>query len=160
MAPKNALPDTCRSSDGVDEAEHNGGKSKNDYTRNVIVSAALANPSSSHEASAVTLEGMLSLKPADAIETALSAQILTANDAALELYRRAWKPDLSFEVRAKYLALADRAARTVAILSDALHRRQGGGQQQIVVKHIAVNADQAIVTDQVVTGRYGGGEGR
>jgi hypothetical protein len=76
------------------------------------------------------------------------------------LYRRAWKPDLSFEVRAKYLGLADKAARTVAILSDALYRRQGGGQQQIVVKHISVTADQAIVADKIVTGRDGGGDDR
>jgi hypothetical protein len=158
MTTKLALAENSRSSDVVDERENSGGKNNNDYMTNVIVSAALASPSRSKEASAVTLQGMLSLKRADAIETALSAQILTANDAALELYRRAWRPDQSFEVRAKYLALADKAARTVAVLSDALHRRQGGGQQQIVVKHIAVNADQAIVTDQVVTGRHRSGE--
>jgi hypothetical protein len=74
------------------------------------------------------------------------------------LYRRAWRPDQSFEVRAKYLALADKAARTVAVLSDALHRRQGGGQQQIIVKHVTVTAEQAVVADQIVTGRHGGGE--
>jgi hypothetical protein len=159
MTDKNALSDTVRS-EGRNEPENSGGNSPSDYDKNVMASAALANPSSSEEAAAVTLQGMLSLKPADAIETALSAQVLTANDTALELYRRAWKPDLSFEVRAKYLGLADKAARTVAILSDALYRRQGGGQQQIVVKHISVTADQAIVADKIVTGRDGGGDDR
>ena len=108
----------------------------------------------------MTFNGIHSLKPADAIEMALSAQIVTANDAALELYRRAWLPNQTLEVRAKYLALADKAARTVAALSDALHRRRGGGQQQIIVKHVTVTAEQAVVADQIVTGRSGGGDER
>ena len=50
MTTKLALAENSRSSDVVDEPENSGGKSTNDYTRNVIVSAALANPSPSKEA--------------------------------------------------------------------------------------------------------------
>jgi hypothetical protein len=50
------------------------------------------------------------------------------------------------------MALADKAARTVALLSERIDQHRTRGQQQIVVKHVTVHADQAVVTDQVVTG--------
>jgi hypothetical protein len=53
------------------------------------------------------------------------------------------------------MALADMASRTVALLSERLDQHRNRGQQQIVVKHVTVNADQAVVADQVVT--TGGG---
>jgi hypothetical protein len=81
----------------------------------------------------------------------LSAQMIAANTAALDMYRRAWIDEQSFDVRTKHLALADKAARTVAVLAEALDRHHGRGQQQITVKHVTVNADQAVVADQVVT---------
>src|SRR4051794_17187084 len=73
---------------------------------------------------------------------------------------RAWFPEQPFEARTKYLALADKAARTVAVLTEALDRHRGRGQQQITVKHVTVNADQAVVADQVVTGGGGDGSGK
>jgi hypothetical protein len=69
----------------------------------------------------------------------------------MELYRRAWIETQSHEVRVKFLALADKAARTVAVLAQTLDRHRGGGQQ-IVVKHVTVNAEQALLTDQLITG--------
>ena len=38
--------------------------------------------------------------------------------------------------------LADKASRTVALLTERLDQRRGRGQQQIMVKHVTVNADQ------------------
>jgi hypothetical protein len=38
------------------------------------------------------------------------------------------------------------------MLTERLDQHRGRGQQQIVVKHVTVNADQALVTDSVVTG--------
>jgi hypothetical protein len=72
------------------------------------------------------------------------------------MYQRAWaQPPENFEARTRYLALADKAARTVAMLTERLDQHRGRGQQQITVKHVTVNADQAVVTDQVVTGKQG-----
>jgi hypothetical protein len=62
----------------------------------------------------------------------LSRADATANAAALDLCRRAWIPDQNIEVRAKYLALADKASRTLALLSEALDRHRGRGQQRIL----------------------------
>ena len=54
------------------------------------------------------------------------------------------------------LQLADKATRTLVMLTERLDQHRGRGQQQIVVKHVTVNADQAVVTDTVVTGKPAG----
>ena len=39
------------------------------------------------------------------------------------------------------------------MLTERLDQHRSRGQQQIIVKHVTVNADQAVVTDTVVTGK-------
>ena len=98
--------------------------------------------------------GMLDMKPADPIEGMLVTQAIAAHEAAMEMYRIGWlTTGQHFEASAKFLALADKAARTVAMLIERLDQHRGRGQQQITVKHVTVNADQAVVADQVVNGR-------
>jgi hypothetical protein len=104
--------------------------------------------------------GMMAIEPEDPLAAMLAGQMIAANEAACDMYRRAWIAEQSFDVRTKYLALADKAARTVATLAEALDRHRNRGQQQIVVKHVTVNADQAVVTDQLVSGSYAPGGGR
>jgi hypothetical protein len=93
------------------------------------------------------------MKPADPIEGMLISQIVTANEAALQFYRRGWtNTDAGyFDAGTKYLQLADKSSRTVALLTERLDQHRGRGQQQITVKHVTVNADQAVVTDQIVS---------
>jgi hypothetical protein len=43
--------------------------------------------------------------------------------------------------------MADKAQRTLAMLTERLDRHRGAGQQSITVKHVTVNADNAIVGD-------------
>ena len=96
--------------------------------------------------------GVMDMAPADPVEGILIAQLMAANEAALAMYQKGWaQPPEYFEARAKYLALADKAARTVVLLTERLDHHRGRGQQQIVVKHVTVNADQAVVTDNLVT---------
>jgi hypothetical protein len=60
-----------------------------------------------------------------------------------------------FEGGTKFLQLADKAARTVVLLTERLDHYRGRGQQQITVKHVTTNnvtADQAIIADSVTTG--------
>ena len=68
------------------------------------------------------------------------------------LRQLAWLPEQSFEALAKLLELAEKAARTVGILTERLDQHRGRGQQQITVKHVTVNADQALVADNITTG--------
>jgi hypothetical protein len=111
------------------------------------------------QAGSAVAAGLVDMKPADPVEGILIAQLATANEAALSLYQRAraCPPDHHFEAHTKYLQLADKASRTVAMLTERLDQHRGRGQQQITVKHVTVNADQAVVTDQVLSG--GGREG-
>ncbi len=97
--------------------------------------------------------GMLDMKPTDPIEGMLTAQAIAAHEAAMRMYGLGWQNIRYFEASTKYLALADKAARTVAMLTERLDQHRGRGQQQITVKHVTVNADQAVVTDQIVSGR-------
>jgi hypothetical protein len=94
------------------------------------------------------------MNPADPIEGILIARLVVANEAALSMYRRAWGclPDHYFEAHTRYLQLADKAARTVAMLTERLDQHRGRGHQQIVVKHVTVNADQAMVAESIVAG--------
>ena len=111
----------------------------------------------SHAGSAA-MAGVVDMNPSDQIEGMLISQLVVANEAALTPYRRAWACDPAdyFEAHTKNLQLADKASRTVALLSERLHHHRGRGQQHITVKHVTVNADQALVTDQIVSGKDAG----
>ena len=50
------------------------------------------------ERSVGALTGQIGIDPRDPVEGMLGAQMLAANAAALDLYRRAWLPGQSFEV--------------------------------------------------------------
>jgi hypothetical protein len=113
----------------------------------------LKNAEAVSDAGSAVMAGVADVKPADPIEGVLTSQIVTANEAALEFYRRGWINTAAgyFDAGTKYLQLADKSSRTVALLTERLDQHRGRGQQQITVKHVTVNADQAVVTDQIVT---------
>lgn len=145
-------------SDGVDPSANGArkplGGSKYDEWNNrlssLMTSALPLNPLDKEtcgEAVMATLSGMIDINPADPIEGMIAAQLIAANEAALAMYRRAWQqPPENFEARTKYLALADKAARTVMLLTERLDHHRGRGQQKIVVQYTTVNADQAVVS--------------
>jgi len=131
----------------------------NDRLSNLVASAVPVNFKDHEEVQASTLaifSGMFDINPVDPIEAILVGQVVAANEASLAMYRKGWsQPPEYFEARTKYLALADKASRTVALLTERLDRHRGRGQQQITVKHVTTNnvtADQAIIADSVTTG--------
>jgi len=139
-----------------------GGKADewNDRLSNLTVSALpiahSKNNDSITEACLAVSYGVIDMAPADPVEGILIAQLIAANEAALAMYQKGWaqQPEF-FEVRTKYLQLADKAARTVMMLTERLDHHRGRGQQQITVKHVTTNnvtADQAIIADSVTTG--------
>ena len=106
------------------------------------------------QAGSAVAAGIMDMKPADPVEGILISQLAVANEAALKLYQLAWLNSGHFEAHTKYLQLADKATRTVALLTERLDHHRNRGQQQIVVQHTTtVNANQAVVTDSVVTGK-------
>ena len=113
----------------------------------------LKNANAVSDAGSAVMAGVVDMKPADPIEGALISQIAVANEAALEFYRRGWANTAAgyFDAGTKYLQLADKSSRTVALLTERLDQHRNRGQQQITVKHVTVNANQALVTDQIVS---------
>ena len=115
-----------------------------------------SNTKSSNEAITAVCNAMVDMAPADPIEGILIGQIVAANETSLAMYRKGWaQPPEYFAARTKYLQLADKAARTVMMLTERLDHHRGRGQQQITVKHVTTNnvmADQAIIADSITTG--------
>jgi hypothetical protein len=109
-----------------------------------------------NEATKAVCQATADLAPTDPIEGILIAQLMAANEASLAMYRKGWaQPPEYFQARTKYLQLADKAARTVMLLTERLDHHRGRGQQHITVKHVTTNnvtAEQAIIADSVTTG--------
>jgi hypothetical protein len=133
----------------------------NDLTVNALPIAHSKNRETITTAAVAVCRGTMDIAPADPVEGILIAQLMAANEASLAMYSKGWaQPAEYFQARTKYLQLADKAARTVMMLTERLDHHRGRGQQQITVKHVTTNnvtADQAIVADRVTTG---GGEAR
>jgi hypothetical protein len=110
----------------------------------------------SNEAIKAVIQATADIAPADPVEGILIAQLMAANEAALAMYRKGWaQPPEYFAARTKYLQLADKATRTVMMLTERLDHHRGRGQQQITVKHVTTNnvtADQAIIAESVTAG--------
>ena len=115
-----------------------------------------SNRETNNEAVKAVCQATADIAPADPVEGILIAQLMAANEASLALYRKGWQnvPEY-FDAGTKFLQLADKAARTVVLLTERLDHHRGRGQQQITVKHVTTNnvtADQAIIADSVTTG--------
>ena len=131
-------------------------KRLSDITVNALPIAHSKNKDAITEACLAVSYGVMDMAPADPVEGILIAQLMAANEAALAMYQKGWsQPPEFFQARTKYLQLADKAARTVMMLTERLNHHRGRGQQQITVKHVTTNnvtADQAIIADSVTTG--------
>ena len=131
-------------------------KRLNNLTVNALPIAYSKNEKSVIEACCAVTYGMMDMAPTDPLEGILIAQLMVAHEAAMAMYQKGWsQPPEFFEARTKYLQLADKAARTVIMLTERLDHHRGRGQQQITVKHVTTNnvtADQAIIADSVTTG--------
>jgi hypothetical protein len=128
----------------------------NSQTLNALPIAHSKNNDSVTEACLAVSYGTMDIAPADPVEGILIAQLMAANEASLALYRKGWQnmPEY-FDAGTKFLQLADKAARTVMMLTERLDHHRGRGQQQITVKHVTTNnvtADQAIIADSVTAG--------
>jgi hypothetical protein len=148
-----------RAPDHCGGAACNAGSAKA-FTAGNLVRGSLpidhSNRETSNEAIKAVIQATADIAPADPIEGILIAQLMAANEATLAMYRKGWaQPPEFFAARTKYLQLADKAARTVMMLTERLDHHRRRGQQQITVKHVTTNnvtADQAIIADSVTTG--------
>jgi hypothetical protein len=89
---------------------------------------------------------VIGLKPLDEIEGMIAAQLIASHNAAMECYRRAMLPDISFDMRHGNLNSANKLSRTYSTLLESLNRHRGKGQQKVTVEHVHVHeGGQAIV---------------
>nr|WP_159713293.1 hypothetical protein [Geminicoccus flavidas] len=103
------------------------------------------------------LDTILAMGPRDPIEGQLMAQMIAANEATMECYRRAALPDQTFEGRQMALGHANKLARTYATLVETLNRHRGKGQQTVRVEHVTVQAGGQAIVGNVTAGS---GDGR
>lgn len=107
-----------------------------------------------------TFAALRGIAPRDEVEGMIAAQMIGAQNAAMECYRRAMIPDQSSEARRENLAQAGKLSRTYAALVEALNRHRGKGQQKVTVEHFHVHSGgQAIVGNVATSPQTGGGGG-
>jgi hypothetical protein len=97
------------------------------------------------------------ISPGDTVEAMTATMLVGAQHAALESLRRASHPDQTPAGRVLYQSLAFKAMRTFAQLLDTLYHGRGRGMtQQIIVKHVTVEAGVQAVLG-AIDARTGGG---
>ena len=104
------------------------------------------------------IDTIIAMAPRDPIEGRLMAQMIVANEAAMECYRRAALPEQTFDGRQMALNHASKLVRTYSVLVETLNRHRGKGQQTVRVEHVTVQAGGQAIVGNVQTG--GGGDGR
>lgn len=117
-------------------------KHSDEETRNQQFNAALA--------------GLMGIAPKDELEGMIAAQLIAAQSAVMECYRRAMLGEQTFEGRRENLSQANKLSRTFTVLLEALNRRRGKGQQKVTVEHVHVHSGGQAVVGTVETS--GGGD--
>jgi hypothetical protein len=142
----------------------NIGGSASDAFNKVLADAALqtlwlnnSNPEETNQQLSAMLAALIGIAPQDEIEGMLASQMVAANAAAMECYRRAMLGEQTFEGRKENLTQANKLSRTYVTLLEALNRHRGKGvQQKVTVEHVHVHAGGQAVVGMV--GRPGGGD--
>lgn len=105
-----------------------------------------------------TLAALQEIDPQDSIELMLASQMVTVNNLALEMSRRAALLEQTFDGVDANINRLTKLMRTYTAQMEALNKYRNKGKQQITVKHQSVQVNdggQAIVGDI----KRGGGNG-
>lgn len=130
------------------------GGSASDAFNNVLANAAMSTlwlknsgPEERDRQLSAMAAALVGIAPQDELEGMLAGQLVAANAAAMECYRRAMIGEQSFEGRKENLNQANKLSRTYVTLLEALNRHRGKGiQQKVTVEHVHVHAGgQALV---------------
>jgi hypothetical protein len=92
------------------------------------------------------------LKPRDAAEGMLAAQMIASHEAAMECMRRAMLPNQTFEGRDQNLKHATKLMGLYERQLAALDKHRGKGRQKITVEHVNVHAGGQAIVGDVTTG--------
>ena len=101
---------------------------------------------------------LTAIAPRDPVEGMMAAQLVGLHDAAMECFRRGAMREQSPEYRDTNLTQANKLVRSYAVLVEALDRRRGKGQPQVVrVERVTVEAGGRAIVGAV--SQRGGGSG-
>jgi hypothetical protein len=102
---------------------------------------------------------MHEIRPRDALEAMLSAQLVITHIAAMDTSRRALHVEQTAGGRAAYLGLMRKLMAVFTAQLDALNRHRGKGTtQKIVVERVVVEPGGQAIVGSVAN--LGGGDGR
>lgn len=120
-----------------------------------VVAAQSPDYSAPDEQVSATLAAMAAMRPRDALEGMVGAQLIAIHHATMECYRRAAIDGQSFHGWRESLNQASKLSRTFAALSEALDRRRGKAHQRITVEHVHVHAGGKAIVGSVTAGAPG-----
>ena len=110
-----------------------GGGNRDQWNERLSKSRHIGPPDQSKNTEAVSragsaaAAGVLDMNPADPIEGMLMSHLVVVNEAALNMYRQAWLNNAEyFEASTRYLQLADKATRTLVMLTERLDQHRAG----------------------------------
>jgi hypothetical protein len=95
------------------------------------------------------------VKPADAVEGMMAAQLYASHASAMECYRRAMLPEQSVEAKQINLTLAAKLTKANATQVEALKKYRSKGQQKVIVEHVHVYQGGQAIVGQVTPGGAG-----
>ncbi len=135
------------------------GGSKNDIWNHLIfnqISGALwagkGDPAYLEKLLQAAVGALADIRPDDPIEGMIVSQMIAAQSAVMECYRRAMLPDQSFEGRQANLSHAGKLSRAFGGLVEALNRHRGkSSQQTVIVKRVTVEAGAQAVVGTIST---------
>lgn len=136
------------------------GGSESDAFNNTLANAALqtlwvknSDPAAKDQQMSALVAALVGIAPKDELEGMLAGQLVAANAAAMECYRRAMIGEQSFEGRKENLNQVNKLSRTYVTLLEALNRHRGKSTQQSVkVEHVHVHAGGQAVVGPIQTG--------
>jgi hypothetical protein len=89
------------------------------------------------------------VEPKDQVEAMLASQMAAVHMATMTFARRLAHVDNIAQQDSAERAF-NKLARTFATQIEALKRYRTGGEQKVTVRHVTVNADQAVVAETVI----------
>lgn len=141
------------------------GGSTSDAFNNLLANSVIntlwlknSDPAEQSRQMTAAVAALTGIAPRDEIEGMLAGQLVAANAAAMECYRRAMLGEQTFEGRKENLAQANKLSRTYATLVEVLNRHRGKGQQKVTVEHVHVHAGGQAVVGAVQGGGGGASE--
>lgn len=103
---------------------------------------------------------MAGIAPQNELEAALGEQIVATHAASVDLMHRGRTNAGEYvETAAAYINAATKLSRTMCAAVETLTKLRSGGKQQVIVKHVYVDArgGQNVIASQIGAGGTGGG---